>query len=141
MHNSVWWWSNRVLSQGLKLLSSGATRLQATCSWLPFGGVLYCFSNCNTVAGICVIYSYLCTSGRNERFCDCHIAYLLFKLIPVLLAQLSVLSPCVHILSIINSWSGKAWKTTAFLQTRDSQMKWGEQSFLRRHYRVLVPYS
>lgn len=140
MHNSVWWWGNRVLSQGLKLLSSGATCLQATCSWLPFGGG---FSNCNTVAGICVIYSYLCTSGRNERFCDCHIAYLLFKLIPVLPAQLklSVLSPYVHILSIINSWTGKARKTTAFLQTRDRQMKWGEQSFLRRHYRVLVPYS
>ena len=56
-----------------------------------------------------IIYFHLCTSGRNWRFCDCHMTDLLFQLLPVFLAPLLLLSLRVHILSIINSWARLLW--------------------------------
>ena len=76
------------------------------CSWsssyslLPFGGG---FSIHKTTQETCVRYCYLGTSGKNWRFCDCHMADLLFKLLPTLLLLLLL---HVYILLVVNSWPG-----------------------------------
>ena len=108
-----WWWGNRVISQGLILSVFSSTGSRDYIS--AYGHqVINVFYLVGVLAfakqlEICIRYWYLDTSGRNWRFCDCHVTDLLLKFLPVILDQLLFLLLHVHILSIINSWARFLW--------------------------------
>ena len=76
-------------------------------------------------------WSIYCINYHCFLWPNCYFLFLLLLHVPIILA--------------INSWvrfcnSGEAWKTKAFLQTRDRQRTWG-RSVLGRPHRVPLSYS
>ena len=67
------------------------------------------FSICKTTQEICIRYCYLDTSGRNVRFCDCHMADLFFKFLPVSPGSVPNFCHYMFTLSVTNSWVRFLW--------------------------------
>lgn len=91
-------------------------------------------------------HCYLCPVERLKILWFCYMALLLFKLSPVLLAQLIFFVTKFHISSVINSWaslwdSGEAWETKVFstIKRQVANMGWGLS--WEGPSRVLLSYS
>ena len=97
-------------------------------------------------SGMAIRHCYLCPVERPKILWLCYMALLLFKLLPVLLAQLIFFVTKFHISFVINSWaslwdSGEAWETKVFstIKRQAANMGWGLS--WEGPNRVLLSYS
>lgn len=97
-------------------------------------------------SGMGIRHCYLCPVERPKILWLCYMALLLFKLLPVLLAQLIFFVTKFHISFVINSWaslwdSGEAWETKVFstIKRQAANMGWGLSP--EGPSRVLLSYS